>query len=117
MTQFLVTGHYTEPGPLFSPEAAAQMIEDMIIPSLRMLVEWESDGTSGGGGAFTGERAGSFILNAPSSEEAGFLISSLPFWPLLKWEVKPLQSFASAAEQERRVVEQIRALVGPRTHG
>jgi hypothetical protein len=110
MAQFLVTARYTEPGPLLPPDAVVQMIESVIIPSLQQLADWEHNGAISGG-VFAGERAGSFVLNAGSSEEAGALLAGLPFWGVLTWDVKPLQSFASTVARERAVVERISAAI------
>ena len=52
------------------------------------------------------------MLEADSHEEVGRLLTSLPFWIYIKWDVKPLQSARSAADRERGVLEQIRASAG-----
>lgn len=52
------------------------------------------------------------MLEAASAEEVGELLSSLPFWGLVKWQVRPLQSARSTIERERSVVERIRAATG-----
>jgi muconolactone delta-isomerase len=108
---FLVTAEYTEPGPLLSPEQVVSMVENLLIPRLEMLAQWEQEGKCTGG-VFAGERAESSLLEANSAEEVGQLLSSLPFWALLKWQVRPLQSTSSAADRERRVVNQLKGAPG-----
>ena len=55
-----------------------------------------------------------FTTLCPQSvrEEVGELPSSLPFWGLVTWQVRPLQSARSTVERKRRVVERIRAATG-----
>lgn len=105
---YLVTGEFVEVGAMLPPEQLAGIIEQAALPSLEMLAQWEEEG-KGKGGVFAGERTGVFVLEAASSEEVGQLLASLPFWGLLKWHVRPLQSFRSALERDRAVVEPIKA--------
>ena len=78
----------------------------MVIPSLEMWGQWENEGIIKGG-VFAGERAGAFVLEAASHEEVGERLSSLPFWGMIKWSVRPMQSARSAAERERKVIKQL----------
>ncbi len=50
------------------------------------------------GGILAGQRAGAFVIDAQSNEEVGTILAGLPFWGLVKWDVKPLQSIRSAIE-------------------
>lgn len=61
------------------------------------------------GGIFAGQRVGAFFLEAESGEEVGQLLSSLPFWHDVTWDVTPLQSFRSTIERETHVLEQAQA--------
>jgi muconolactone delta-isomerase len=108
MAQFLVTGEYIELGAAQPPEQTAAMVEEVIIPSLEKWAELEDEGRLTGG-VFAGERAGAFVLEADSHEEVGQILTSLPFWPLIKWQVKPLQSARSTAERERNLLAQLKA--------
>ena len=110
MARFLVIGEYVEPGPAFTAQQTVMMIEQLITPSLEMLAKWEEEGRVKGG-LVAGEREGAFIMEAASSEEIGGMLRSLPFWGLLKWQVKPLQTLRSAMEQDRKSVEAARAAV------
>jgi Muconolactone delta-isomerase len=88
------------------------MIEQAIVPSLEMWAKWEQEGVVKAGGVFAGERGGGFVLEAESAKEVGKLLTSLPFWIFIKWDVKPLQSASSAADRERGVLEQLKAALG-----
>ncbi len=98
--RFLVTAEYVEVGALLPPEAIGPLAQHVILPSLEMLAKWEQDGKIRGG-VHAGERSGAFIVDAASNEEVGTLLASLPFWGLVKWDVTPLQSWASTVERDR----------------
>ncbi len=108
---YLVTGEWVEAGALVPPEQMAGILETTVVPSLEIWERWEQEGRIKGG-VFAGERAGAFVLEAASHEEVGELLSSLPFWGLVKWQVKPLQSARSTIERDRRVIERLRAGTG-----
>lgn len=108
---FLVSGEWVEVGALLPPEQVVALIERAVVPSLEIWARWEEEGRVKGG-IFAGERAGVLVLEAASSEEVGQLLGSLPFWGMVKWHVRPLQSVRSTIERERRIAEQTRAATG-----
>ena len=55
-----------------------------------------------------GDRAFVFILEASSNEEADQILREIPAWGVLKWEVKPLQSFEGRAKKERSVLAELK---------
>jgi len=105
--QFLVTGEWVEVGALLSPAQMVPVMDGVVLPSLEMFVQWEREGRIRGG-ILAGQRAGAFVLEAASAEEAGDLLSSLPFWGLVKWQVTALQSFASTVTRDRAATERVR---------
>ena len=109
---FLVKTEYVEPGPLLPPESVLSFVEQLVIPSVEMLAQWEQEGRIRAGGVFPGERAGVAVMEADSAEEVGQLLGSLPFWGQMKWEVRALQSLSSTVERERGILEQTRAALG-----
>jgi hypothetical protein len=100
-----------EVGALATPEQVVQFLEQAVIPSLEIFAQWEAEGKIAGG-VFAGERETAFVLNAGSAEEVGQLLTSLPFWGMMKWQVRPLQSMRSTVERERKLLEQIKAHLG-----
>ena len=56
--QFLVKAEYVEVGALMPPEAVVSFVEQVVIPSVEMLAQWEQEGRIRAGGVFPGERAG-----------------------------------------------------------
>jgi hypothetical protein len=109
MGRYLVVGEMVEGGPSFPPEGLAKLVEQVIRPSLEMLIKWEEQGKVKGG-IVAGVRKGVFIMEAASAEEIGDMLRSLPFWGLLTWEVTPLQSVQSAIDQDRKVIEKMKGM-------
>src|SRR5215218_8869076 len=110
--QYLITARWPKGGAPLSPEKVVPLLEQTLVPSLEMLAEWEEEGKIYGGGVYPGERAGTWVIEADSSEELGRLVSSLPFWSQMKWHVRPLQSTRSAVTRERRVRGRVSATPG-----
>lgn len=104
---YFVSGTWIEVGALVNPQQVAQFLEQAVIPSLEQFARWEEQGKITGG-VFAGERETAFVLNAASAEEVGQLLTSLPFWGMMKWQVRPLQSMRSAVERERKLLSQVK---------
>ncbi len=106
--RYLVTLESVETG-LLPPQQQAQLVEQMIIPSLDACAKLEAEKKILAGGTFVGARAGVVIVEAASNEELSQLLHSLPFWPLMKVNVSPLQSFQDQAALTRQVLERLKA--------
>ena len=104
--RFLVTLDGSELGAGMPPERLAQVIEQMVVPSMEQLAQWEQEGRIHGGG-YTAARGGAFIMDADSSEEVEQLLTSLPYWGLVKVEVKPLISTSSMLERSRAMSQRL----------
>ena len=109
--RFLVTIDGSELGVGMPPERLAQVVEQMVIPGIEKLDQWEQEGRIHGGG-YTAARGGVFIIDADSSEEVDQLVTSLPHWGLVKVDVQPLISTSSLVERARA----IRGRVQERVH-
>jgi hypothetical protein len=97
--KYLVVG---SGGPGFgSAEEAAQILENIILPSFGDLIKLEKSKKILAGGLPVGDRAFVFILEAASNEEVDLIVRKIPMWGSLDWEVTPLQSFFGRAAQER----------------
>ncbi len=79
------------------PADFAAAAENVILPSIQMLKDWE-DKKVIVGGLFAGQRAGAMIIDATSAEELSKKMNSLPFWSQNTWEVVALQSFQSGVD-------------------
>ena len=104
--RFLVTIDGSELGRGMPPEQLAQVVDQMVVPSLERLARWEEEGRIHGGG-YTAARGGVFMVDADSSEEVDQLVSSLPYWGLVDVEVKPLIPTSALLERGRAVRQRL----------
>lgn len=109
---YLVTGEFVDPGPLLPPDQVVVLLESLVLPSFEILARWEDEGKIKGGGIFVGERAGAWVLEADSADAAGELLASLPFWGVVRWHVRPLQSFRSSITRDGAVLARLKAMKG-----
>ena len=100
--RFLVTIDATDVGVETPPERLAHVIDQMIIPGVEKLAQLEQEGRIQGGG-YTAARGNAFIVDAESSEEVDQLVTSLPHWPVVKVDVKPLIPHSALLERVRAV--------------
>ena len=108
--QYIVTGQFIDPGVSLGIEKFEAMLESGILPTLATLAKLESEGKVVGG-LPSGDRALAFILEARDNHEADQVIHDLPAWGLLKWEVRPLESFKNRLASDKLTLERLRAPV------
>ena len=104
--RFLVTIDGSDLGVGMPPERLGQVIEQMVIPSLEQLAQWELEGRIYGGG-YTAARGGVFMIDADSSEEVDLLLTSLPYWGLVKIDVKPLVPTRALLERGQAMLQRM----------
>ena len=104
--RFLVTIDGTDIGAGMPPERLAQVVEQMVVPSIEKLAQWEQEGRIHGGG-YTAARSGVFMIDADSSEEVDQLVTSLPYWGLVKVDVRPLVSTSAVLERARATAQRL----------
>lgn len=103
--KYLVTG---SGGPGFSsPEEAADILEEEILPTFEAIMKLERTGRILAGGLPVGERSFVFIAEAASNEDLDKMLRAIPAWGVFDWQVTPLQSFAGRAEIERAFVADV----------
>jgi hypothetical protein len=103
---YLVEFEATEAGAPTTREQAIELLEQLVIPSLKNLAK---ESKIRAGGLFVGARGGVFIVAAPSHDEVTKLVRALPAWGVWSWRVTPLESFAHRADLEKKMVHQLRA--------
>ena len=109
--RFLVTIDGSDVGVGMPPERLAQVQDQMIIPGVEKLAQWEQEGTIHGGG-YTAARGAVFIMDADSSEEVDQLVTSLPHWGVVKVDVQPLISTSALLERARAMRQRVQERVG-----
>ena len=108
--RFLVTIDGSDVGVGTPPERLAQQMDQMVIPGVEKLAQWEQEGRIHGGG-YTAARGGVFIIEADSIEEVDQLVTSLPHWGLVKVDVKPLISHDALLERARAMGQRLQERV------
>ena len=95
-------------GPVsLSVEEMAQLLENVVIPSLDQLARLEKEGKVTGG-LPVGQRAFVFIVEASSNEELDQMLRSLPIWGGMEWKVIPLQSFSGREGMEKNILTEMK---------
>ena len=92
------------------PERLVQVLDQMVVPGVEKLDQWEQEGRIHGGG-YTAGRGGVFMIDADSSEEVDQLVTSLPHWGMVKVVVLPLISTSSLVERARAVRQRVQERV------
>jgi muconolactone delta-isomerase len=96
-------------GPALTvPEDMIELLEDYILPGFEALKKLQLENKILAGGVPVSERAVAFIIDAASNEELDQIMRALPLWPVLEWQVTPLQSFEGRAFHERRMLQQLK---------
>jgi len=96
-------------GPGFTtPEDAVEILQDVVLPSFKRLIELQKRKKIVDGGLPVGERSFVFIAEAKSNDELDQMLRDLPMWGELDWEVTPLQTFSGRARQERDAVREMK---------
>jgi hypothetical protein len=104
--KYLVVGSQ---GPGWAtPEEAAQLLKEVVVPGLDALTKLETDKKILAGGVEIGDRAVTFIAEAASNEALDRMLREIPLWVRLKWRVTPIESFESRAAEERRMLTRLR---------
>ncbi len=98
--QALVTIDGTQWSIGMPPEQVRTLQRELVLPSLEKLNQWQQEGRIHGG-ILPAERAGAFVMEGDSIEEIESLLVSLPFWGLLKMQVRALVPFSLATERFR----------------
>jgi len=109
--RFLVTIDGTDVGVGMPPERLGQVLDQMVVPGVEKLAQWEEEGRIHGGG-YTAARGVAFIIDAESSEEVDQLVTSLPHWGLVKVDVQPLISHSTLLERARAMRQRLQERVG-----
>jgi muconolactone delta-isomerase len=109
--RFLVTIDGSDLGVGMPPERLAQVLDQMVVPGIEKLAQWEQEGRIHGGG-YTAARGGVFMIDADSSDEVDQLVTSLPHWGLVKVDVKPLISHGALLERARAMRQRYQERVG-----
>jgi hypothetical protein len=104
---FLVRGDFLDPGSSVPPDQAIAMVEQLVVPSFQIMAQQDNIK----GGIFAGERAGAFIVEAASPEELDGMMNRLPFFGVVKWDIKVLVPIATMAQQLPQYIADARTMM------
>lgn len=107
--KYLVVANDIEVSPTASDVEVIRLLEQKVIPSLEKLVKWEEEGIIVGG-SFAGRRAGAFILEASSHEEVSKLLTALPFWSIVDWDIIPVQPTQAQADMAHEQLQTLKSI-------
>jgi muconolactone delta-isomerase len=107
--KFLVIGEGTPVNAPQHPKDLVTFIEHAVMPTYQILEQWEKAGKLVGGN-YAGQTKGAFILEASSNDEVADMLTSLPLWGNLKFEVYPLQSLQSGINETKKQLEQLKQM-------
>jgi hypothetical protein len=108
--RFLVTIDGSEVGAGMPPVRLGLVVQQMVVPGVEKLAQWEQEGRIHGGG-YAAARGGVFVIEADSVEEVDQLVTSLPHWGLVKVDVKPLISHSTLLERARAMEQRLQERV------
>jgi hypothetical protein len=97
--KYLVNVEAIESGAIMNPQDVIQNLERVIVPSVKMMIDWEKNKKILAGGVFVGAKEGVAVIEADSHDECGRMLQSLPFWPQYRWKVTPLENFDDRLKQ------------------
>ncbi len=106
--KFLVIGEGVDFTVLPNPKDFVAFIENGVVPSFEILDKWTREGKIVGGN-FVARRKGAFIMDAASAEEVSDLLTSLPLWGQIRFEVHPLESAQAVLERTKKQLQQLKA--------
>ncbi|MGH9557625.1 MAG: muconolactone Delta-isomerase family protein [Bryobacteraceae bacterium] len=106
--QYLVQMKLVPQGRPATNEEGAAFIEQLILPTLDRCKELQSEKKILAGGPMSGAIGIVLIVNADSGRDLDDLIMSLPIWPRMETDVRPLGTFEGRDEALRPRLEQLR---------
>ena len=90
------------------PLPPSQWLE-LVEKNLEDILKYKEQGKIIVHGGYVGRQAGCIIWNVDSNEELQRLITQLPLWPFMEWEIIPLISTETALESVKQGIESLNA--------
>jgi muconolactone delta-isomerase len=107
--RYLVHVESIDAGEQMPPRQVAALIEEVIIPTMKVLVEWEKMGKARGG-ILSGRRGAAFVIDAASNEELSDLLRALPVWGFSEVDITPLDSAEHRIEAETQTAKMLKTM-------
>ena len=107
---YLIKAQAIENAVAGPPEQVIPLVENVIIPSFKMLVEGER-GKKFMGGAIAGRRGWAVIADFPGHEDMNRWVMGMPFWNMQNTEVLPLVSFQSQLDSLSKRMQDVKSML------
>jgi muconolactone D-isomerase len=89
------------------PPMPPDQVYELVVKEWETIISYKQQGKILAGGAMAGRRGGCVIFDVDSSDELHTLISQLPLFPFIAWEIIPLISAESALERAKQTLEEL----------
>ena len=99
---FFVKGESTGVPPL-----PPDQVYELVVKEWETLISYKEEGKILAGGAMAGRRGGCAIFDVDSSDALHTLISKMPLFPFIAWEIIPLISSESALERTKQTLAEL----------
>lgn len=80
---------------------------EIVLQSMEDIVNYRKEGKVVLHVGYAGRRGGAIIWDVESNEELMKILSQLPFWPFLEWEIVPLISTEYALESIKHALASV----------
>ncbi len=107
--RFLVTMEHIDTGEAPPPREMGAFIENVVLPSVKMLGEWEKAGKAKGG-ILTGRRGAAFIIDVDSHEQLSDMLRSVPIWGVSDIDIVPLESNDHRYKVDGEMAKQLKSM-------
>jgi muconolactone delta-isomerase len=107
--RFLVTMEHIDTGEAPAPRELAALLQNVVLPSVKALGEWEKAGKAKGG-ILAGRRGAAFIIDVDSHEQLSDMLRSVPMWGVSDVDIVPLESIDHRYKVDGEMAKQLKSM-------
>jgi muconolactone delta-isomerase len=107
--RFLVTMEHIDSGEPMAPHELAALLENVVLPSVKTLGEWEKAGKAKGG-ILAGRRGAAFVIDVDSHEQLSDMLRSVPIWGVSDIDIVPLESNDHRYKADGEMAKQMKSM-------
>ena len=89
------------------PPMPPDQVYELVVKEWETILKYKEQGKILAGGALAGRRGGCGIFDVDSNDELHALISQLPLFAFIEWEIVPLISSESALEGAKQTLAKL----------
>ncbi len=80
---------------------------NLVVKQLELIIELKKQGKILIHGAFVGRQSGCFIWDVDSNEELQSLLTGLPLWPFMDWDIVPMISTETGLATVKKSISEL----------